>query len=49
MMNELIKTGTDADKAFKKIYGKSFLQFKEQGGTLQEALISLNESAKKAE
>ncbi|KYM56528.1 tail tape measure protein [Fusobacterium necrophorum subsp. funduliforme] len=48
MMNELIKTGTDADKAFKKIYGKSFLQFKEQGGTLQEALISLNESAKKS-
>ena len=48
MMNELIKTGTHADKAFKKIYGKSFLQFKEQGGTLQEALISLNESAKKS-
>ncbi|MDA0010453.1 phage tail tape measure protein [Brachyspira hyodysenteriae] len=42
---ELNKEGSTTDKTFREIAGKSFKEFIEQGGTLQEALQMLAEKA----
>ncbi|MDA0077924.1 phage tail tape measure protein [Brachyspira hyodysenteriae] len=45
---ELNKEGSTTDKTFREIAGKSFKEFIEQGGTLQEALQMLAEKADKS-
>lgn len=45
---ELNKEGSITDTAFREIAGKSFKEFIEQGGTLQEALQMLAEKADKS-
>ncbi|WP_097025425.1 phage tail tape measure protein [Clostridium peptidivorans] len=47
MLNELSKTGTDADKALRKMTGKSFSDLMKQGKSLSDVLIILDNYAKK--
>lgn len=47
MLNELSKTGTDADKALKKMSGKSFADLMKQGKSLSDVLLILDDYAKK--
>lgn len=48
MLDELSTTGSEVDKTFRSINkGKSFNDFIASGGTLQEALVKLNEQATK--
>ena len=46
-MSELSKEGSKAGKAFKDVAGKSFPDFIEEGGNLQEALVLMEEAARK--
>jgi TP901 family phage tail tape measure protein len=43
--SELSKTGSVADRAFRDIAGKGFVQFLDQGGNVQDAFNLLRESA----
>lgn len=45
---ELSNSGTDVDKTFKSVAGKSFKQFISEGGNLQGALQLLEQHAKKS-
>ena len=46
-MSELSKEGSKAGKAFKDVAGKSFPDFIEEGGNLQEAMVLMEEAARK--
>ena len=46
MLNELSKTGSDADKALRKITGKSFEELIKSGKSVGDVLAILDESAK---
>lgn len=48
MLSELSKEGQMAADNFKKISGQSFTEFITNGGTLQEAMIKMEEYAKKS-
>ncbi len=45
MIDELAKSGTKANTAFKEVAGQGFREFMEGGGTLEEAMQMLNEQA----
>ncbi|HAP4243144.1 TPA: phage tail tape measure protein, partial [Enterococcus faecalis] len=47
MLNELGKTGSQADKALKEIAGKSFKQLMDEGNNLSDVLNLMNEHAHK--
>lgn len=47
MLNELSKTGTDADKALRAVSGKSFEQLMKEGKNLSDVLTMLDGHAKK--
>ena len=47
MLSELSKEGQTAADNFKKLSGQSFTEFIANGGTLQEAMIKMEEYAKK--
>lgn len=47
MFDELGKTGTNVDKIFRKVSGKSFPDFIKSGGDMQGALKLLNDYSKK--
>lgn len=46
-IDELSKAGTNTDKIFRKVAGKSFKEFIAQGGNLQEALQMMEQEAKR--
>ena len=48
MLSELSKEGQTAADNFKKLSGQSFTEFIANGGTLQEAMIKMEEYAKKS-
>lgn len=48
MLSELSKEGQMASDNFKKLSGQSFTEFIANGGTLQEAMIKMEEYAKKS-
>lgn len=48
MLSELSKEGQTAADNFKKLSGQSFTEFIANGGTLQEAMIKMEECAKKS-
>lgn len=48
-IDELAKSGTKTDKVFREISGEGFRQFLEGGGSLQEALLMLEEKSKVAD
>lgn len=47
-MNELSKSGTKASIEFEKLSGKSFKEFIAEGGNLSDAMVIMDEGAKKA-